>query len=421
MRSLVYLLLAFCIPTLVMGQNLTGKWRGYFTPSNELDGKIVTYEIVIKENPDHTLTASTYSKISNNFTTNALASGMHSENTNLVSITETRFDKKKLVGNFEACLMTNFLSYRMLRGYEILEGTYTATNELSGKDCGGGKVYLEKEGPIVKEFNAKTADSKNKITTEVSSKKVVPVNSAANKIIEKDLAKNNSIQKENKTKPAKQIELVKKELTKTNQRNTSKLTNSAKPITVTKSKVTQSNSIQTTSIQSSSNQASSIQIASAPSNLVTNALEENTKAAAINETSASPNTSTTKSSGQVLAWVLVGRENKLVKQVIVNSPSISIDLYDNGTIDNDTIMIFDNKILLMENKRLSYKATHFDVNFNKDNNRHEIIIVAHNLGTVPPNTALMVVKDGANRQEIYITSTLTVNAVIIFELKKPSQ
>ena len=371
-----------------MGQDLTGKWRGYFTPSNELDGKVVTYEIIIKENPDHTLTASTYSRISNNFTANALAKGMHSENTQLVSITETRFDKKKLVGNFEACLMTNFLSYRNLRGYEILEGSYTATNEISGKDCGGGKVYLEKEGPIVKEFSAKTADSKT-----------------ANKIINK----------ENKIKPAKQAELLKEVVTRTNQTNTSKLTNSGKPITTTKSKVTPSNSIQPASIQ-----INSIQTAAVPTNAV-NALQENTKAAVVNETIASTNASTTKSSGQILPWVLVGRENKLVKQVIVNNPSISIDLYDNGTIDNDTIMIFDNKVLLLENKRLSYKATHFEVNFNKENNRHEIIIVAHNLGSVPPNTALMVVKDGNNRQEIYITSTLSVNAMIIFEQKKPSQ
>jgi len=93
-----------------MSQDLTGKWRGYFSPSRDLDGKIVTYEIVIKENPDHTLTAITYSTISNNFTANALANVMYSENTQLVSITETRFDKKKLVGNFEACLMSNFLS-----------------------------------------------------------------------------------------------------------------------------------------------------------------------------------------------------------------------------------------------------------------------------------------------------------------------
>jgi hypothetical protein len=393
MRSLVYLLLAFCIPTLVMGQDLTGKWRGYFTPSNELDGKIVTYEIVIKENPDHSLTAKTYSRISNNFTANAMATGMHSENTQLVSITETRFDKMKLVGNFEACLMTNFLSYRNMRGYEILEGTYTATNEISGKDCGGGKVYLEKEGPIVKEFNAKTAVSKT-----------------ANKIIAK----------ENKTEPAKQTEIVKQILTKTNQTNTSKLANSTKPNSNIKlNSTTKSNATQINAIQSSVT-STPIQTASAPANTIVNALPENTKAAAVNETTASPNTSATKSSGQILPWVLVGRENKLVKQVIVNSPSISIDLYDNGTIDNDTIMIFDNKVLLLENKRLSYKATHFDVNFNKDNNRHEIIIVAHNLGTVPPNTALMVVKDGTSRQEIYITSTLSVNAMIIFELKKPS-
>ena len=388
-----------------MGQDLTGKWKGYFTPSRDLDGRIVTYEIVIKENPDHTLTASTYSKISNNFTANALATGMHSENTQLVSITETSLNKKKLVGNFEACLMSNFLNYRVVRGYEILEGSYTATNELSGKDCGGGKVYLEKEGPIVKEFSAKTS---------------VPTTTNANKIVAKEkLAKNTSLQKENKTKPAQQTEIVKQVLTKTNQTNTFKLTNTTKPNTTTKSNsTTKPNSTQASSIQATT--STPIQNAAAPTSAV-NALQENTKAAAINETSASPNTSASKSSGQILPWVLVGRENKLVKQVIVNSPSISIDLYDNGTIDNDTIMIFDNKVLLLENKRLSYKATHFDVNFNKDNNRHEIIIVAHNLGTVPPNTALMVVKDGTSRQEIYITSTLSVNAMIIFELKKPSQ
>ena len=391
-----------------MGQDLTGKWRGYFTPSRDLDGKIVTYEIIIKENPDHTLTASTYSKISNNFTANALATGMHSENAQLVSITETSFNKKKLVGNFEACLMTNFLTYRLLRGYEILEGSYTATNEFSGRDCGGGKVYLEKEGPIVKEFTAKIADSKT---------------ATANKIITKEkLTKNTSLQKVNKATPAKQTAIVKQVLTKSNTTNTSKLTNSTKPSTTTKlNSTTKSNATQASASQTPSIQTATIQTAAAPTNAVANPLPENTKAAAINETSASPNTSATKSSGQILPWVLVGRENKLVKQVIVNSPSISIDLYDNGTIDNDTIMIFDNKVLLLENKRLSYKATHFDVSFNKDNNRHEIIIVAHNLGTVPPNTALMVVKDGTSRQEIYITSTLNVNAMIIFELKKPSQ
>ncbi len=385
-----------------MGQELSGKWKGYFTPSSDLDGKIITYEIIIKEKPDHTLTASTYSKISNNFTANALATGIHSENTELVSITETSFDKKKLLGNFEACLMSNFLTYRKVRGFEILEGTYTASNEFSGKDCGGGKVYLEKEGPIVKEFSTKTGALKTV---------------SENKIIEKEkVAKNTSLQNIIKTKTDKKTEIVKQVLTKTNQTNTTKSNTTRNINTTIKSNPTQVSSIQTTSIQNNS-----IQTATSPINVATNALQENTKAAAINETIANTSTNATKSAGQILPWVLVGRENKLVKQVIVNSPSISIDLYDNGTIDNDTIMIFDNKVLLLENKRLSYKATHFEVNFNKDNNRHEIIIVAHNLGTVPPNTALMVVKDGNSRQELYITSTLSVNAMIIFEQKNLSQ
>jgi len=400
------LLLFLCIISVhLSAQNLTGRWQGSFIANGDAVINNFTYELIIKENANHQITAQTITKRADQFYASAFAKGTHSIRTQLVQIEETSFEQIKIANELEACLMSNFLNYRVVRGYEILEGSYTATNELSGKDCGGGKVYLEKEGPIVKEFSAKTS---------------VPTTTNANKIVAKEkLAKNTSLQKENKTKPAQQTEIVKQVLTKTNQTNTSKLTNTTKPNTTTKSNsTTKPNATQASSIQATT--STPIQKAAAPTSAV-NALQENTKAAAINETSASPNTSASKSSGQILPWVLVGRENKLVKQVIVNSPSISIDLYDNGTIDNDTIMIFDNKVLLLENKRLSYKATHFDVNFNKDNNRHEIIIVAHNLGTVPPNTALMVVKDGTSRQEIYITSTLSVNAMIIFELKKPSQ
>ena len=94
-----------------MGQDLTGKWKGYFTPSRDLDGRIVTYEIVIKENPDHTLTASTYSKISNNFTANALATGMHSENTQLVSITETTMKTPSFISYSTSPTNTPFISF----------------------------------------------------------------------------------------------------------------------------------------------------------------------------------------------------------------------------------------------------------------------------------------------------------------------
>jgi hypothetical protein len=122
---------------------------------------------------------------------------------------------------------------------------------------------------------------------------------------------------------------------------------------------------------------------------------------------------------QVIPWLLVSRENKLVKKLITSNQSISIDLYDNGTIDNDTINVFDNNKLLINKKRLSYKAIHLDFNFSNSNPTHEVIIVAHNMGSVPPNTALLVYKDGAIRQELFITSTNKINAKLLIEYQPP--
>ena len=119
--------------------------------------------------------------------------------------------------------------------------------------------------------------------------------------------------------------------------------------------------------------------------------------------------------------MLVGRENKLVKKIITNSKSISLDLFDNGTIDNDTIIVFDNKKLLVNKKRLSYKAIHLDFNFSENMREHEVIIVAHNMGTVPPNTALLLFKDGKVRQEYFITSTNKINAKILIVYEPPIQ
>ena len=122
-----------------------------------------------------------------------------------------------------------------------------------------------------------------------------------------------------------------------------------------------------------------------------------------------------------LPWVLVGRENKLVKKIITNNKNISIDLFDNGTIDNDTIIVFDNKKLLVNKQRLSYKSIHLEFNFSENIREHEVIIVAHNMGTVPPNTALLLYKDGKNRQEYFITSTNKINAKILIVYEPPIQ
>jgi len=102
---------------------------------------------------------------------------------------------------------------------------------------------------------------------------------------------------------------------------------------------------------------------------------------------------------------------------VTSNKKITIDLYDNGTIDNDTINIYDNKQLISNKRRLSYKAIHIEVDFSNGVREHEIIIVAHNMGTIPPNTALFVLNDGDTRQEYFITTTDKVNAKFEFVYK----
>ena len=114
-----------------------------------------------------------------------------------------------------------------------------------------------------------------------------------------------------------------------------------------------------------------------------------------------------------MPWVLISRADKLVQEINTNSKNFSIELYDNGTIDNDSITVYDNKIMILDRMRLTYTPIRVDLEFNNGITEHEIIVVAHNLGIVPPNTALLVVKDKATKEEFFINTNFQTNAKII--------
>lgn len=97
-----------------------------------------------------------------------------------------------------------------------------------------------------------------------------------------------------------------------------------------------------------------------------------------------------------------------------------MDLYDNGDIDGDTISLFFNGKLVLAHKRLTDKA--LSVNLDVDNSRdiNELVMYAENLGSIPPNTAVMIVTDGDNRYEVRIASDLQKSGTIRFVHKPKS-
>lgn len=116
--------------------------------------------------------------------------------------------------------------------------------------------------------------------------------------------------------------------------------------------------------------------------------------------------------------VLKIRENALVRKIETEAGEIKIDIYDNGEIDGDTVSIYHNNKLIRSHMRLSQKPISITIGVSTAESHHEIIMVAENLGSIPPNTSVMIATTANNRYQVFISSNEQKNAKVVFDLKK---
>ena len=112
---------------------------------------------------------------------------------------------------------------------------------------------------------------------------------------------------------------------------------------------------------------------------------------------------------------VIERNNKLLKTITITSPTLLITMYDNAIVDGDTISVFHNGKLIVSHQLLSEKGINITIELSKEKPHHEIVLFAHNLGSIPPNTALLVITAGKERYELKASASLTENATLIFE------
>lgn len=115
------------------------------------------------------------------------------------------------------------------------------------------------------------------------------------------------------------------------------------------------------------------------------------------------------------------RNNTIIKTIEIESEKVKVDLYDNGEIDGDTISVFLNGKLLMLRKKLTAQPLTITLDKEQLEENNELVMYAENLGSIPPNTALMVVTDGTKRYEVRITSDLQKSGTIKFIKKETGQ
>lgn len=116
--------------------------------------------------------------------------------------------------------------------------------------------------------------------------------------------------------------------------------------------------------------------------------------------------------------VLTERANPLIKLIQTEAGEINIALYDNGEVDGDSVSIYHNNALLVAHARLSQKPLSFRIAVDATHPHHELIMVAENLGSIPPNTSLMIITSGNKRFEVFISSTEQKNAKVVLDLKQ---
>ena len=117
----------------------------------------------------------------------------------------------------------------------------------------------------------------------------------------------------------------------------------------------------------------------------------------------------------------MNKRNQLTLSTLkVNDRHVQIKMYDNGTIDNDSVSIFYNGNLLKKHVRLTEEAIVLDLDLDENTNSHEITLYAENMGSFPPNTALIVVTCGKKRYELHSSTNFNDNNVLKLEYESPN-
>jgi hypothetical protein len=109
------------------------------------------------------------------------------------------------------------------------------------------------------------------------------------------------------------------------------------------------------------------------------------------------------------------REIKLINTLEFNEDSVRIAVYDNGIVDGDEISLYVNGEIRFNRAVLGEKPLILELN-KTDVSEFEIRFHANSLGSMPPNTGLIIITAGSARKELDFSSDFTQSSVLKIKL-----
>ncbi len=351
----VFLLLPSC---LVFGQDISGIWRGYFITEG---GEQYKYEVQLDQSKRNSISGVTYSYLDTRFYGKATFTGNYTKTSNAALVQEIKTVELKMAGGSVACIMKCRLIYSRSGREEFLEGIYTSAYEKNDP------YYDVKKGGDCgggKVFLRKVTTSDFYVEPFLRNKKPKPDPQTTTTV--KSPPKNST-----KT-PAK--------------KETATAKTAPKPEPPVKETIAKPAPVQT---EAKKPDETTVAV----------------KPAVVPKIKPTPAT-------------IRDRKNELIRTIVLTNSEVAISIYDNGEIDNDTVSIYLDGAMLLANKRLSNKPITYTLQIDESQPEHTLVMVAENLGTIPPNTSLMIIQDGDKRHQVTITSTEQKNAMIRFRYEK---
>jgi hypothetical protein len=367
------------MPGALRAQDITGIWKGHFSSSTvaarsmSIDsGRSLSFddryrfEVQIAQQ-GKLFKGVTYSYLSSVFYAKAAAAGTVNPRTGKVLLQEgVVLEVRNEFG--VTCTMTCFLQYTKSGNEEFLEGTFVSMSLRDSSNCGRGTVFLKKMP--VSDFYTEPFVAKRQSEIEDSVKK------------HRQLAT---------LKPASHPPPTKTAHPPTKGPTT------GKPSTV-------------------KTQPSTRQTPPAPEPPVHTA--PMARISVPKESVRDSSVGIGKKFPTIVPGVIKERENDVVKTLVIHTHEVTLNIYDDGAIDHDTVSVYLDNRRVIDHAMLTDRPLIVTLHLDESNDYHEIVMVAENEGEIPPNTSLMIVKAGEKEYEVRITTTEQKNAVIKFQYSK---
>ena len=139
----------------------------------------------------------------------------------------------------------------------------------------------------------------------------------------------------------------------------------------------------------------------------------------INAVSIKPVIQNTESvTAKELPSIVSQRKNTTIQSLYFKNDSLVLSLYDNGIVDGDTVSVYMNGENIISRQKLKEAATKKTIYISSNMDSVQLVLFADNLGTIPPNTGLLTVRDGDDVYQVRFSADLQTNASIILRRKK---